>query len=1082
MPTGEIRRWLEHLGLGKYGDVFEEHRIDMDVLPELTEDDLAKLAIPLGDRKRLIKALGSARETPATAHDRQQPPVVEDTDGVDEAEQRQLTLMFADLVGSTALSERLDLEQYHDVLAAYLDCCAVIVREHQGFIAQYQGDCVLAYFGFPRASEDDAAQATAAGLAIVRAVAAIKPGGDVPLQARVGIATGVVLVSELLAADSGIQRSVMGEIPNLAARLQTAAEPGTVIVDRDTHRLLGRAFVCEDLGEAHLKGFAEPVRLWKVSGLQPSNSRFEERQHGTLTPFVNREEELELLLRRWNQAKTGEGHTVLITGEAGIGKSRLVQMLCERIAPEPFTRLRHQCSPNHAGSPLHPVITQLEFAAGFAASDTREEKLDKLEQLVGRGTDDVPTAARILARLLSIPAEDRYGPLDLAPRRIKEATLHVLLDQLIGLTRPEPALVIFEDIHWIDPTTHELLDLLIERIATLPALLVCTLRSEYRVPWTGEAHVTTVSLRRFDGRHSAAVVENVSGGRGLPAQIAARIFSKTDGVPLFLEELTKAVLESGSLRLEQGRYVLDGQPDTLALPSTLRGSLLARLDRLPGASNVAPIGAAIGRTFSYELLAAVSGLEDEVLQPTLQRLIEAQLLSQKGSLPEATFTFKHALVQDAAYSTLLKRKRQALHARIAATLREKFPEIVANRPEVMAYHCTRAQLTAEALDYWRQAATIAIRHSANAEAIAHLQAALEENRKLDDPNQRIANEIELREMLAIPLEARSWGSRDIEENLNRLRELVENSGDRKQLFAVLHGLCGIHIIAGRLTAAQGCAQRMAEVARQGDEPAFHLLNERALGMTHFFAGDFDSAVVHFDRTIALATPTARREAEIYYVADPRLVALCMSAWARLLTGERDDALRLMRSATRAAEAHQHVFSKIYAFGILASFHQSNDDPPKALHFASLTTQLSREHGNRYWEAWARIVKGWALAADGKHAEGISQLTDGIGKYIDTGSRLMLGYAKALLADAYGRAGQVPESLRIIHELDDAHSGSEVRFFDGCAEQIATRLQAAAGNATTAASNACSPPPDARSAPDNSRAGAATRSREDSPRT
>jgi predicted ATPase/class 3 adenylate cyclase len=1070
VPKSEIRRWLERLGLGKYGDVFEEHCIDIDVLPDLTEDDLARIAIPLGDRKRLIRAIGSGGVDDASS-------VV----SVDEAEQRQLTLMFADLVGSTALSARLDLEQYHDVLAPYLEGCAAIVREHQGYIAQFQGDCILAYFGFPRASEDDAAQAAAAGLAIVEAAAAIRSAEGVSMQARVGIATGVVLVSDLLGVSSGTQRSVMGETPNRAARLQTAAEPGTVVVDRDTRALLGEAFVCEDLGEAHLKGFSEPVSLWKVGGLQPSGTRFERRRRGALTPFVNREEEIELLLRRWNLAKAGEGQTVLIAGEAGIGKSRLVQMLCEQIAPEPLTRMRHQCSPNHMGSPLHPIIAQLELAAGFASSDSREERLDKLETLLAQGIDDVPAAARVLARLLSIPAEDRYPPLKLAARQIKEATLQVLLDQLHSLTRRGPVLVIFEDVHWIDPTTQELLDLLIDRIPTLPALLVCTYRQEHRVPWTGESRVTTLSLRRFDGRQSAAVIESVSGG--LPVQVADRIVAKTDGVPLFLEELTKAVLESGSLRLEEGRYVLGGQLDALTLPSTLQGSLLARLDRLPGASSVAPVGAAIGRTFSYELLAAVSGLDDDVLQPILRRLIEAQLLFQKGTLPEATFTFKHALVQDAAYATLLKRRREALHAKIAATLREKFPDVVVHKPEVMAYHCTRANLAAEALEHWRRAAAIAVQNSANAEAIAHIEAALEQNEQVEGADERIANEIALRELLCVPLEARSWGSRDIERNLRRLHVLVKKTNDRSKILSVSHGLCGVYILSGRMSAAQKVARRMSNVAYQGQEIVFQLLSERSLGMCHFFSGDFDEAIIHFDRAIALASRAARREARVYYVADPRLVAQCMSAWARLLRGDHAEALRRAQSATRVAEAHRHIFSRIYAFGILASFHQSRDDAPAALHFASLAATLSREHGNRYWEAWAQIVKGWALTAIGKHDDGISQLIDGIGKYADTGSRLILRYARTLLAEAYGRAGQVAEGLRIAHELDDAQAGREVRFFDSCAERIVARLRAAADDeAASRGPSACSPPPDARSAPDNSRAAEATRSGEDSPRS
>ena len=962
------------------------------------------------------------------------------------AEQRQLTVMFADLVGSTELSERLDLEQFYDVVDAYLECCDTIVREHLGFIAQHQGDCILAYFGFPSAAEDDAERAAAAGLAIVKAVARLKLLQDHSLETRVGIATGVVLVSELRRERAHGPRSVLGETPNRAARLQAAATPGTVVVDATTRRLLAQSFVCDDLGTRQLKGFSEPVRLWQVGSARRSAARFEDRQRGDLTPFVGRAEEVGLFLRRWRRAKRGDGQVVLVTGEPGIGKSRLTRVLCERIARERHTRLVYQCSLNRTAAPLHPVIAQLEFAAGFAALDTPEEKLDKVERLVERFADDIPATARIIARLLSIPAESRYGPVDLAPGQIKDATLEHLLRMVMQLAAREPLLVMFEDLHWIDPTTEEFLDLLIDNIGKLRVLLVCTARPEYTALWAVRSRVTTLNLTRLDVPHSAALIEQVSGGQRLPPEVVEKIVEKTDGVPLFIEELTKSLLESGSLRLERDGYAFDGRLDTLSLPSTLQGSLLTRLDRLPGASSVAPVGAAIGRTFSYELLRAVTELDGAVLQPALDRLVEAQLLFRWGLGQQAFYTFKHALVQDAAYGTLLKSQRRALHASIASILRERFPDIVANQPDVLAQHYALAGLASEAIEFWRHAATIAVQSSANAEASAHIRAALEQNQQIEKAEERVTNEIALRQMLCVPLEAQSWGSKDIEENLRRLHHLVKGTGDRKKLFSVLHGLCGVHIIGGRMSSARKIARKMSEVATQGDEAAFFILSEHALGMSYFFSGDLVSATAHFEAVTAHHEHSMREELKLYYVADPHLVAHCMSGWALLLLGKERDAARHIKTASRLAEAESHVFSRIYAFGIMSSFYQTKGDPRAALKFATQAMELSRENKSRYWEAWAQIVQGWALARSGRHAEGIAVLTEGIEKYAGTGSRLILPYATALLADARCAAGHVAECMRIARELDDARATNEVKCFDDMSSRITARLRSVTGEA------------------------------------
>ena len=666
--------------------------------------------------------------------------------------------MFCDLVGSTALSARLDPEDLRAVIGAYHRCVAKVIGRGGGFVAKYMGDGVLAYFGYPRADEHDAERAVRAALKLVEKVAGLDTVAAAPLQVRVGIATGLVVVGDLIGQGASQEQAVVGETPNLAARLQALAEPGTVVIAPSTRRLTGGLFEYADLGAVELKGLGAPVMAARVVRGSAAESRFEALHGRELTPLVGRDEELALLQRRWQQAKAGEGRVVVLIGEPGIGKSRLAQAMLEEPAGEPHTRLRYFCSPHHQASALHPFITQLEHAAGFSREDMAEARLAKLEALLARSNAGAEEIGFIAERM-SIPTGDKYRLPDLTPQRRKEKTLEALLAQLARLAARQPVLMLFEDAHWIDPTSLELLTLTVARASTLPLLLLVTARPEFTPPWPAEAHVTTLPLARLGRREGTTLVERSAGGKALPAEILEQILARTDGVPLFLEELTKTIIESGLLREEDGHYALDGALPPLAIPTTLHDSLMARLDRLAPVREVAQIGAAIGREFSYRLLSAVAQQPDDRLKEALDRLVRAELVFGRGEVPEAVYTFKHALVQEAAYASLLRERRRQLHARIAEALEGAFPEVAETQPELVAHHYAAAGLPAPAIDYYRRAAERAMAASANADAIAHLTKGLELIGSLPESSERISREIDFRLALGTPLTAtRGWGS------------------------------------------------------------------------------------------------------------------------------------------------------------------------------------------------------------------------------------------------------------------------------------------------------------------------------------
>jgi class 3 adenylate cyclase len=684
----EVRSWLEAIGLAQYADAFEANEIDMDLLGQVDDQILKDIGVSAaGHRLRIrnaIAKLGSVVPSDAKATTPASVPDVSATS----AERRQLTVMFCDLVGSTALSGKLDPEDMRGIIGAYHRCCADLIEHNGGFVAKYMGDGVLAYFGYPQAHEHDAERAVRAGLALVESVPKLKTAAKVPLQVRVGIATGLVVVGDLIGAGAAQEQTVVGETPNLAARLQALAEPGAVVIASSTRRLTGGLFEYRDLDAVVLKGFAENVPAWQVLGAGATESRFEALRT-TTTPLIGRGEEIDLLTRRWEQAKGGDGCVVLISGEPGIGKSRIAETILERLSNEPHTRLRYFCSPHHQDSALYPSITQLERAAGFRRDDRDEQRLDKLEAVLAQGTNDISEAVPLLAGLLSIPTGDRYPPLNLTPQRRKEKTLLAQLAQVEGLAAQQPVLMVFEDVQWSDPTTRESFDLLIERVPTLRVLVMITFRPEFTPLWVGQPHVTLLSLNRLPPRRRAEMIASLTGGKALPKEITDQIVDRTDGVPLFIEELTKAVVESGVLVDAGDRYTLAGPLPPLAIPTSLNASLLARLDRSALVREVAQIGAALGRQFSHELISAVAQVPQLQLDDALAQLMSTELIFRRGAPPDAEYAFKHALVQDAAYGTLLRDRRQQLHARITATFEDRFPETVVAHPALVAQHCAK---------------------------------------------------------------------------------------------------------------------------------------------------------------------------------------------------------------------------------------------------------------------------------------------------------------------------------------------------------------------------------------------------------
>jgi class 3 adenylate cyclase/predicted ATPase len=994
----DVAAWLDRLGLSEYAAVFAEQAIDRAVLADLTDQDLKDLGLPLGHRKRLLKAIAVLAEpSPARPESPSRP----------EAGRRQLTVLFCDLVGSTELAARLDPEDMGAVMRAYHGCCAEVVRRWDGHVAKYLGDGVLAYFGWPQAHEDDAERAVRAGLEMAAAVGRLKPGVDTPLTARVGIATGVVMVGDLIGEGASQEEAVVGETPNLGARLQALATPGSVVISQATRRLVGGLFELTDLGPLRLKGFAEPLSAWRVEGEGRAEDRFEALHGQRLTPLVGREHELAMLLERWAWAKDGEGQVVLIAGEPGIGKSRLLRALRQELSGEPHLALSHFCSPYHTHSALYPTIVQLERAANFAPGDEPGEKLAKLEALLRQAIEQLDEAVPVIAALLGIPSGDCYPALNLSPQRQKQRTFEVQIEQLAGLARERPVLELYEDLHWVDPSTLELLDLLVERVRSLPVLAVLTYRPEFPPPWSGRAHVTALPLNRLGRRQGAALVERITGGKALPAAVLDQIVARTDGVPLFVEELTKTVLESGLLADAGDRYELAGPLPPLAIPTTLHDSLMARLDRLTPVKEVAQTAAVIGREFSHELLAAVSPLPAADLGSALDQLVAAELIFRRGTAPAATYSFKHALVQDAAYQSLLRSRRQQLHGRIARTLEEQIPNTAETQPELLAHHFTEAGLAKPAVDYWLKAGELAIRRSATAEAIAQLKRGLEQVESLPGGLKRASLELDLQTALGGALiAARGFAAPETGEAYAQARELCRQLGQPPQLFRVLYGQFAFHLVRAELDQSLAIAKELLRAAQDQHQTAPLVIGHRAVGIASFHRGELDPARLHLEQACAFYDASQHRSLAFLYVFDPFVASASFLSCSLFALGHPEQARVQADAALARARELAHPGSVAFAlfFGCLLS--QLVGDRRAVQEQANELLALASEQGFVFWAAQAMILGGWSLPDRRRASEGVPRIRQGIADLCATGAAVYVPHFLALLAQAQQSDGQV----------------------------------------------------------------------------
>jgi len=1008
--TQSLGEWLKANDLAEFEAVLVENQVDLKTLEILTDSDLKELGLAFGPRKRILSAVAESKRKVDHPRGEIEAAVASGSLG----ERRQLTVMFCDLVGSTALSTVLDPEELRELIQTYRKACGDVVVRYDGHVAQYLGDGLMIYFGWPRAHEDAAERAVRSALEIVGNVKAIRAAR--PLAVRIGLATGTVVVGEASQSDNAESKLAVGEAPNLAARLQALAGPHEVVIGLATRRLVGDVFTLTDMGGHRLKGIAELAQVWRVDAIRRMEGRFDAAHEGRpLTALVGREEEMSLLLRCWQQARDGAGQVVLVGGEAGIGKSRLCHVLRERFG-ESHIALRYQCSPHYTNSALYPVIEQLEFAAGFARDDTPDQRLDKIEALLAGSEVEIAEAAPLIAALLSLPTS-RYPALQLSPRRQKERTLEILVGQVEALAHRGPVLMVFEDVHWVDPTSQELLDALVPKLQGLPVLLVATHRPEYVSPWVGQPNVTSLALHRLERSKVAQFIGEMTVGRVLPPEVLEKILSHTDGVPLFVEELTKSVLESGLLREEGDHYTLQAPLPTLAIPTSLRDSLAARLDRLAPVKEIAQIGACIGREFSRDLLSRVAALEGAQLDEALGRLVEAGLITHRGTAPDVIYTFKHALVQDAAYDLLLKSRRCQLHASIAHALETGFADQVAHKPELLAHHYTHAGSLAAAIPLWRKAGALAIGRVALQEAVAHLQKALGLTDQLPASAERETLELTIREQInAAWAGLHGWAAKEISVNAAAILRLAKSQRNAQSLLLGLWWMWSNTITQGRIADSLPWAQRLLDEGGEAQDVDLQIFGHAATMVSRFFLGELNEASAQADLVLALYHPR-RAERWIQLTGhDLRTfvgVYSCQWIW---MQGLPDQAMRVSDESSGHARTVGHTFNLVWALTFNAYVFAYRHEPERLLERVGAADRLAREQGLPFiYQVSVPQAAGLAQLHQGRPLDAIPLLRQGIENWTNVGGGVRLPYLKSALAQAEALQGNLPAALQLIDE-------------------------------------------------------------------
>jgi class 3 adenylate cyclase/predicted ATPase len=952
-----------------------------------------------------------------------------------EAERRQLTVMFCDLVDSTKLSSQLDPEDLREVVRAYQQVGSEIITRFDGHIAQLLGDGLLVYFGYPQAHEDDAHRAVRTGLGILHAMGdlntRLQQTKGIQLAIRVGIHTGLVVVGEM-GGQGRQEKLALGEVPNIASRIQGLAEPNTLMISTDTYRLTQGYFECQAFGAQALRGVAEPVHVYRVLQGSGARGRLDVAVTRGLTPLVGRESEVTLLQERWAQAKSGQGQVVLLTGDPGIGKSRLVQVLKDHVANEPHVRWECRSAEYSQNTALFPLVDLFQRIFQFETGDTPDEKFGKLEQMLRQYRLPLEESVQLFAPLFSLPIpEDHYPALNLSPQRMRQRTLEALVAILLEQAEHQPMLFIVEDLHWTDPTTLEWLNLLIDQTPTASMLVLLTCRPHFQPAWHHRSYITEMTLNHLSHAQVERIITGMTNGKTFPAEMLQQISAKTDGVPLFVEEMTKAILESGQLKAVDGHYELTGSLSTFAIPTTLQDSLMARLDKLMTGKVIAQLGATIGRQFAYDLLSTVSQLDAATLQHELGRLVEAEIVYQRGVPPQSTYVFKHALIQDAAYESLLKSTRQQYHQRIAQVLESQFPETTETQPELVAHHCMEAGLTNQSVTYWYKAAQHAVERSAHVEAISHLRTGLALLQTLPETQERTQREVDMLIALGASLLAtKGSGAPEVEQTYSRARQLCELLEDPQQLFPVLRGLWNYYLLRAELQTVQALGEQLLALAQQqAQDSAMLVAAHRALGTTLFWLGAVASAQTHFARGIVLYDAQQHRTSAVLHGEVAGVICHIHAAWALWYLGYPDQGLARSQEALLLAQQSAHPFSLSFVLSYIAQFHQFRREVRFTQEHAEAAISLATDQGFPQWKGVGALQRGWSLTHQGQVRDGVEQLTQGLRAYRATGAELARPYYLALLAEAHSIIGQSEAGLAVLTEALTLVDKTEERWYE-----------------------------------------------------
>ena len=992
-PTTDLAEWLGRHGLGQYAQTFAENNVEYSVLPDLTEDDLEKIGVSLGHRKILLRAIDALRSQSIQRR---------------EAEFRQITVMFCDLVGSTQLSEKLDPEDLHKLIDAYRRECSTAITRYGGEVARYFGDGVMAFFGWPYAHEDDAVRAVHAALEIVSGV--MKISGPVSLACRVGVCSGPVVVGEQENSTTSWSMDAVGETPNIAARLQTLAAPNTVLISESTKRLASTAFDLHDLGLQELKGVTEPVHVYRVHAAKSAGSRFEAAHAGSLTPLVGRSSELRLLLDRWEKAKEGDGQAILLSGIPGVGKSRLLHELISHIQDEPHLLLRYQCSPYYSQSAFFPMIEQIEQAAQLTAREADAEKIAKLQAYLPQSIGNSKESLLLIAKLLSISSENHRELSELTPQQIKNRTISTLVDMLLAFSVQRPTLCIFEDAHWLDASSVELLELIISRIGHARVLLIVSCRPEFRPTWLAHANITTCSLTRLSQSEVKTMIRDLLRVGSIPQKLVDQIIEKADGVPLFIEELTSSTL-SAPLRETLGPTE---QPALLRVPETLSDALMERLDRVAPSRRVAQIAAVIGREFSHDLLSAAARIDEDDMQSALSLLEKADIIYRAGVSPFVRYAFKHVLLRDAIYDSLLRSKRQQIHADIAAILEQNYPKLVENQPEVLAFHYQEASNHQMAIRCWFESGQRALAHSANAEAIANFRKALQLLNALPETPERSKQEIDIQLALGIPLIAvEGYAAAQTREAFSRARTLCVGLGNIPEYFQALFGLWGNRWMSGKNDEALRMAEEFLSRSQVLSDPVLLMVAHRVMGSTLLTVGEFQSSANHFEETIRLSTGKEERPLYNLYVVEPRAASLLLLSWDLWFLGYPDQSLSRVSEALALGQDLGHPYTIAFAHYMTSVVHLLRGDAARALDSAERSIEMSQEQRFSLYAILSRISRGRAIGELGRLGEARVEIAQGIDEARRNGVGFMLPMMDSWLAEVHAKTDENECALAIV---------------------------------------------------------------------